>query len=133
MNPRGYVQEWTLDDTRQVSKLDSLRRAIASPLQSLSAALKRSATARDYIYALWRFLEDSSLEAALSEKSKRLFDAGLITEAEEYSPFGLLHSCLEPVSRGSRFSPMERRFIRMLSSCLAGRTSAHTLPPLTAF
>jgi ATP-dependent helicase/nuclease subunit B len=123
MNPRGYVQEWTLDDTRQVSKLDSLRRAIASPLQSLSAALKRSATARDYIYALWRFLEDSSLEAALSEKSKRLFDAGLITEAEEYSRlWDILISCLEQFHEVLGSLPMEtEEFIRMLELLLSGQ------------
>ena len=120
MNPRGYVQEWTLEDTERVNKLDGLRQIIAAPLKILSASLKRSLTAQDFIYALWLFLEDCSLTDSLTEKAKRLNSAGLISEAEEYSRlWDILISSLEQFHEVLGKLPMEtEEFIRMLELLL---------------
>ena len=67
-NPDGYGAPW--NDRRQavLTQVNQLRRRVREPLERLAAGLKAGETARDYVEALYGFMEELKLETALTER-----------------------------------------------------------------
>lgn len=82
-NPDGYGAAWS--DLRQarLDQINDLRRRVAGPLGRLAAGMKAGLTARDDVEALYGFMEELHLEAALTERMHRQAEAGRMQEAEE--------------------------------------------------
>ena len=80
-NPDGYGAPW--NDRRQavLTQVNQLRRRVREPLERLAAGLKAGETARDYVEALYGFMEELKLETALTERMHA--QAGRMQEAEE--------------------------------------------------
>lgn len=66
--------------------MNELRRRVRGPLSRLAEGLKAGTTARTYVEALYGFMEELHLEAALTERMHRQADAGRMQEAEETPP-----------------------------------------------
>lgn len=82
-NPDGYGAPW--NDRRQavLTQVNQLRRRVREPLERLTAGLKAGETARDYVEALYSFMEELKLETALTERMHAQAEAGRMQEAEE--------------------------------------------------
>lgn len=82
-NPDGYGAPW--NDRRQavLTQVNQLRRRVREPLERLAAGLKAGETARDYVEALYSFMEELKLETALTERMHAQAEAGRMQEAEE--------------------------------------------------
>ena len=82
-NPDGYGAPW--NDRRQavLTQVNQLRRRVREPLERLAAGLKAGETARDYVEALYGFMEELKLETALTERMHAQAEAGRMQEAEE--------------------------------------------------
>ena len=82
-NPDGYGVPW--NDRRQavLIRVNELRRRVREPLERLAAGLKAGETARDYVEALYSFMEELKLETALTERMHAQAEAGRMQEAEE--------------------------------------------------
>ncbi len=82
-NPDGYGAPW--NDRRQavLTQVNKLRRRVREPLERLAAGLKAGETARDYVEALYGFMEELKLETALTERMHAQAEAGRMQEAEE--------------------------------------------------
>ena len=82
-NPDGYGAPW--NDRRQavLTQVNQLRRRVREPLGRLAAGLKAGETARDYVEALYGFMEELKLEMALTERMHAQAEAGRMQEAEE--------------------------------------------------
>ena len=82
-NPDGYGAPW--NDLRQarLEQVNELRRRVGDPLGRLAAGMKEGRTARDYVEALYDFMETLNLEAALTEQMHRQAEGGRMQEAEE--------------------------------------------------
>lgn len=82
-NPDGYGVPW--NDRRQavLTQVNQLRRRVREPLERLAAGLKAGETARDYVEALYGFMEELKLETALTERMHAQAEAGRMQEAEE--------------------------------------------------
>ena len=82
-NPDGYGVPW--NDRRQavLIRVNELRRRVREPLERLAAGLKAGETARDYVEALYGFMEELKLETALTERMHAQAEAGRMQEAEE--------------------------------------------------
>ena len=82
-NPDGYGAPW--NDRRQtvLTRVNELRRRVREPLERLAAGLKAGETARDYVEALYGFMEELKLETALTERMHAQAEAGRMQEAEE--------------------------------------------------
>ena len=82
-NPDGYGAPW--NDLRQarLEQVNELRRRVGGPLGRLAAGMKEGRTARDYVEALYDFMETLNLEAALTEQMHRQAEGGRMQEAEE--------------------------------------------------
>ena len=82
-NPDGYGAPW--NDRRQavLTQVNQLRRRVREPLERLAAGLKAGETARDYVEALYGFMEELKLETALTERMYAQAEAGRMQEAEE--------------------------------------------------
>ena len=65
-------------------EIDVLRREVAAPFKSLSAALKLAATGGEMLHALYAFLEDMRLAETLVARAKELRAVGQIRLADEY-------------------------------------------------
>ena len=63
--------------------VEELRRRVREPLERLAAGLKAGETARDYVEALYGFMEELKLETALTERMHAQAEAGRMQEAEE--------------------------------------------------
>ncbi len=75
-NPDGYGAPW--NDRRQavLMQVNQLRRRVREPLERLAAGLKAGETARDYVEALYGFMEELKLETALTERMHAQAEAG---------------------------------------------------------
>ena len=82
-HPDGYGAPW--NDRRQavLTQVNQLRRRVREPLERLAAGLKAGETARDYVEALYSFMEELKLETALTERMHAQAEAGRMQEAEE--------------------------------------------------
>ena len=82
-NPDGYGVPW--NDRRQavLTQVNQLRRRVREPLERLAAGLKAEETARDYVEALYGFMEELKLETALTERMHAQAETGRMQEAEE--------------------------------------------------
>ena len=82
-NPDGYGAPW--NDRRQavLTQVNQLRRRVREPLERLAAGLKAGETARNYVEALYGFMEELKLETALTERMHAQAEAGRMQEAEE--------------------------------------------------
>ena len=82
-NPDGYGAPW--NDRRQavLTQVNQLCRRVREPLERLAAGLKAGETARDYVEALYGFMEELKLETALTERMHAQAEAGRMQEAEE--------------------------------------------------
>ena len=82
-NPDGYGAPW--NDRRQavLTQVNQLRRRVREPLERLAAGLKAGETARDYVEALYGFMEELKLETALTERMHAQAETGRMQEAEE--------------------------------------------------
>ena len=82
-NPDGYGAPW--NDRRQavLTQVNQLRRRVREPLERLAAGLKAGETARDYVEALYGFMEELKLETALTERMHAQAEASRMQEAEE--------------------------------------------------
>ncbi len=123
MNPRGYVPDKTEADTLKLSRINMLRKQVSEPLKLLSDMIKAAETASGHIYALWRFIEETSLSEMLLKKAEMLLNAGMTAEAEEQSRlWDILIDCLEQFSGVLGSSEMDgEEFIRMLELLLSSR------------
>lgn len=81
-HPQGYALPWTDEDRALVERLDTLRRQVARPLQTLGE--KKSGTGRELAQALCRFLEDIDLPQRLPRRAEELREQGDLQQAEEY-------------------------------------------------
>ena len=82
-NPDGYGAPWNDLRLQRLEQVNGLRRRILGPLRRLTEGLKAGVTARDHAEALYGFMEELGLEAALTERMQRQAEAGRLQEAEE--------------------------------------------------
>ncbi len=66
LNPRGYADEMTERDSRQLEIAENVRRSLVEPLEAFREKV-RSATGRETTEALYRLLEALQVPEALSE------------------------------------------------------------------
>ena len=77
------------------------------PLERLAAGLKAGETARDYVEALYGFMEELKLETALTERMHAQAEAGRMQEAEETAQLweilcGVLDQFVEAYHKGAQ-------------------------------
>ncbi len=81
-NPGGYGAK---EDPGALLELEHIRQKIAPAFENLTQALKVSRQGPDYAQALERFLQETGMEQALSEKARSLEEQGRARESAEYS------------------------------------------------
>ncbi len=123
MNPRGYSAEKTDEDYKKLEMIDRLRRQVSGPLKELSDGIGACVTAGDFIWALWRFMDSTSLSEKLAEKAVKLAEAGMTAEAEEQSRlWDILVDCMEQFNEALGGLEMKaEEFIRLLELLLASK------------
>ncbi len=81
-HPMGYALPWRDEDTELLRRLNSLRREIVRPLQTLGE--HQSGTGAELAEALCDFLEEIELPQRLTERANDLREQGDLQQAEEY-------------------------------------------------
>ena len=84
LHPGGFGMEPTDESAKLLSKIDEIRRALASPLMGLSEAGKEAQTATEQAKALSCFLTALKLPETLEKKAAELCSAGRELPAAEY-------------------------------------------------
>lgn len=82
-NPDGYGAPWSEERQARLAELNTLRTRVRGPLLRLHEGLKNGETAGEKVEALYLFLEELGLQAALEEQMRRSAQAGRLQEAEE--------------------------------------------------
>lgn len=82
MHPEGYGQTFCDEDIALVERLDSLRRQVIAPLETLRK--NSGKTGRSHAAALYRLLEDIDLPRRLEQRAVSLEERGDLKGAAEY-------------------------------------------------
>ncbi|MDE6281763.1 MAG: PD-(D/E)XK nuclease family protein, partial [Oscillospiraceae bacterium] len=82
MQPEGYGQEFTDEDTAFVAWLDELRRRVIAPLEKLRKG--RDKTGRGRALALYQLLDDIDLPTRLAQRADSLEERGDRNTAAQY-------------------------------------------------
>ena len=82
-NPDGYGAPWDESRTAALADINALRRRVGGPLRRLDEGLKAGDTAGDKVRALYGFMEDLGLQAALEESMRGQAERGQLQQAEE--------------------------------------------------
>ena len=136
-HPDGYGKDPTQGSEQRLSRLNALRRAIASPLLALEEACSCAETATQHALALAGFLEQLRLPELLAQKAEELRACADEAAAEEYRQlWEVTVRALEQVSAVLGDAPMKtdefsRLFLSTLCSYDVGRIPA-SLDAVTA-
>lgn len=106
-HPRGFAEQFNDTDKELLSKIDSLRRFLASPLNELSRSGKTAKTAQQQAHALYDFLLQIQLPQALAHRSDSLEQQGFaLLAAEQVQLWDIIISSLEQFSALLGDTPM---------------------------
>ena len=84
-NPDGWCEGFSPEQEDELRRINELRERVAAPLRILAKAMKTEEGATAKLKALWRYLEDISLQRQLLERSEQLEQLGELQRADEYS------------------------------------------------
>lgn len=84
LHPGGFGQAETEQSAELLSRIDSLRRSLAKPLQKLSQNGKAAQTASEQVKVFTDFLEEIALPLTLERHAEALDKAGLNRQADEF-------------------------------------------------
>ncbi len=82
-NPDGYGAPWDARRQERLDAVNGLRRRVRAPLARLSGGLKDGDTALEKVEALYGFMEELGLQAALEAQMRGQAAAGRMQDAEE--------------------------------------------------
>ncbi len=125
-NPDGYGANWNDQRQNRLDTVNTLRRRVGGPLGRLADGMKAGKTAGDYAGALYDFMEELGLEAALTERMRRQAEAGRMQEAEETAQLweilcGVLDQFVEILGEEPlEFEDFERLFRLVLTQYSVG-------------
>ncbi len=82
-NPDGYGAPWDGARQARLAQVNALRRRVREPLRRLAEGLRQGETAAEKTGALYGFMEELGMQAALEEQMRAQAAAGRLQAAEE--------------------------------------------------
>ena len=82
-NPDGYGVPWNEERQAQLDQVNAIRRKVQEPLSRLAEGLKGDGTVLEKTNALYGFMEELGLQAALEAQMRTQTEEGRLQEAEE--------------------------------------------------
>lgn len=129
-NPGGYGAPWTDSRKAELAALNSLRQRVRRPLKLLRDGMKTVETAEGQVNALYSFMEELNLQAALEAQMRALGEQGELQAAEETGQLweilcGVLDQFVEILGE----EPMDGETFTRLFRLLLTQYSVGTIPP----
>lgn len=126
-HPRGYGLKWTEEDFALLSRVESARRQVSAPLETLRK--NRERTGRGQAVSLYTFLEEIGLPGRLEERVERLTQRGRPALAEEYRQlWDILCGGLEQCALLLEDAPMELEEFALLFQLVLSQYDVGTIP-----
>lgn len=129
MHPRGYVADFTAEDTERLSRINAVRERVLPPLLLLAEASAGEKTAGEHATALYQFLTALDTERRLMERAKEERRAGRLAESDRLTRLTrVLYDLLDRIHEIMGDLPLSRgRFLELLSLVFSA-VSLGTLP-----
>lgn len=126
LHPDGFSPEFTEKQQEQLAHLEELRRSIVTPLEKLSAELKRAKDGGEMIKALYRHIETIGMPQRVLEEASELeamnFSDGAVENRRLYEKLTELLEQMYRILKNRTVSIQEfyEIFKMMISGCTAG-------------
>ncbi len=126
-HPKGYGLQWSEEDRALLARVDSARRQVSAPLETLRK--NQDKTGRGQAVSLYTFLEEIGLPARLEERVDLLLRRDRPTLAEEYRQlWDILCGGLEQCARLLGDAPMELEEFTLLFRLVLSQYDVGTIP-----
>lgn len=128
-HPDGYGRQ--LDELAQqrLDELNELRERAAQPFLTLHDALTQAQTARDFLQALYAFLEQQGTAQRMAERAAQYEQAGDLQQADEYRQlWEILVSAMEEMDWVCGETPMDLPRFTALFPLVLGEYDVGSIP-----
>ena len=125
-NPDGYGVPWNEERQAQLDQVNAIRRKVQGPLSRLAEGLRGDGTVLEKTSALYGFMEELGLQAALEAQMQAQAEAGRLQEAEETAQLweilcGVLDQLVEILGEESiKLDAFTRLFCQVLTQYSVG-------------
>ncbi len=128
-NPSGWKEDFTPGERTLLDKLNRAKEKVGVPLGRLAEGMREGKTAREKLKALWRYLEEIGLPAALERQRSALESAGELQQAQETGQlWELLLSILDQFADTLGGMEMDRENFTRLFKLVVTQYDVGTIP-----
>lgn len=128
-HPDGYGQQMDEDAQQRLGEINLLRHRAAAPFAALQDALHDAGTAREFLQALYDFLERQGTPGRMAARAARYEEAGELQLADEYRQlWEILVSAMEEMDAVCGDAPMDLQKFASLLPLVLGEYDVGSIP-----